>query len=129
MLKGFGILMTAATGGAGTRVGIAACVLILAALLIYTGTRLARRFGKPTTVDAVFLHEAGSVVNTAATDRARMAKEGASIALENHILCFESGENGEELRFSVSGDCRTWPEGKRGKLTYSGKRFIEFKAE
>ena len=129
MLKGFGILMTAATVGAGTWVGIAVCGLILAALLIYAGTRLARRFGKPTTVDAVFLHEAGSVVNTAATDRARMAKEGASIALENHVLCFENGATGEEMRFSVSGDCRTWPEGKQGRLTYSGKRFIGFEAE
>ena len=129
MLKGFVVFMTAATGGAGTWAGIAVCGMILAALLIYGGTRIARLFGKPTTVDAVFLHEAGSVVGPAATDRARMAKEGASIALENHVLCFENGENGEEMRFSVSGDCRTWPEGKRGKLIYSGKRFIGFEAE
>ena len=50
--------------------------------------------------------------------------------LEQHKLNFLDEEKNEEISFLVSYDVpHSWEEGVKGKLTYSGKRFIAFQAE
>ncbi len=109
-------------------------LVLLAAAVAYLVYRLVRRFvldsdRRQVTVRAVFVSHRGSLVNPSVTDRARMAKENTNIGLENHVLVFQVGESGKELRFSFSGELRqVWDEGQEGRLTYSGRRFIRFDA-
>lgn len=109
---------------------IAAAVFAVGAVAYY----LIRRFVLDTderarTVSAVFLTDSGKARIHVATTKASLAHI-SNFVLEEHVLVFRNEENGKELRFPVSGSLNMkLKEQQRGRLTYSGKRFISFELE
>ena len=82
------------------------------------------------TVPAVFLYGEHVYGQVEIQDKGRLAANNTNVMLEQHKLTFLNATNHEEISFMVPYDTVSdWQEGVRGKLTYSGKRFIAFQAE
>lgn len=82
---------------------------------------------KSRTVQAVFLGQRSAVGQTEIVDRQRVAAGNTRVASERFSLAFLNEETGEELRFSVPRPPEhLWNREQRGRLTYSGQRFISF---
>ena len=82
------------------------------------------------TIPAVFLYGEHVYGQVELQDKGRLASNNTQVMLEQHKLNFLDEEKNEEISFLVSYDVpHFWEEGIKGKLTYSGKRFIAFQAE
>lgn len=82
------------------------------------------------TIPAVFLYGEHVYGQVEIQDKGRLASNNTQVMLEQHKLNFLDEEKNEEISFLVSYDVpHSWEEGVKGKLTYSGKRFIAFQAE
>lgn len=82
------------------------------------------------TIPAVFLYGEHVYGQVEIQDKGRLASNNTQVMLEQHKLTFLNATNHEEISFMVPYDTVSdWQEGVRGKLTYSGKRFIAFQAE
>ena len=112
-------------------------VMILAVLVVvaFAVERIVRRLFRDSnrhrvTVPAVFLYGEHVYGQVEIQDKGRLASNNTQVMLEQHKLNFLDEEKNEEISFLVSYDVpHSWEEGVRGKLTYSGKRFIAFQAE
>lgn len=82
------------------------------------------------TIPAVFLYGEHVYGQVEIQDKGWLASNNTQVMLEQHKLNFLDEEKNEEISFLVSYDVpHSWEEGVKGKLTYSGKRFIAFQAE
>ena len=82
------------------------------------------------TIPAVFLYGEHVYGQVEIQDKGRLASNNTQVMLEQHKLNVLDEEKNEEISFLVSYDVpHSWEEGVKGKLTYSGKRFIAFQAE
>ena len=82
------------------------------------------------TIPAVFLYGEHVYGQVEIQDKGRLASNNTQVMLEQHKLNFLDEEKNEEISFLVSYDVpHSWEDGVKGKLTYSGKRFIAFQAE
>ena len=112
-------------------------VMILAVLVVvaFAVERIVRRLFRDSnrhrvTVPAVFLYGEHVYGQVEIQDKGRLAANNTNVMLEQHKLTFLNATNHEEISFMVPYDTVSdWQEGVRGKLTYSGKRFIAFQAE
>ena len=112
-------------------------VMILAVLVVvaFAVERIVRRLFRDSnrhrvTVPAVFLYGEHVYGQVEIQDKGRLAANITNVMLEQHKLTFLNATNHEEISFMVPYDTVSdWQEGVRGKLTYSGKRFIAFQAE
>lgn len=112
-------------------------VMILAVLVVvaFAVERIVRRLFRDSnrhrvTVPAVFLYGEHVYGQVEIQDKGRLASNNTNVMLEQHKLNFLDEEKNEEISFLVSYDVpHSWEEGVKGKLTYSGKRFIAFQAE
>lgn len=112
-------------------------VMILAVLVVvaFAVERIVRRLFRDSdrrrvTVPAVFLYGEHVYGQVEIQDKGRLAANNTNVMLEQHKLNFLDEEKNEEISFLVSYDVpHSWEEGAKGKLTYSGKRFIAFQAE
>ena len=112
-------------------------VMILAVLVVvaFAVERIVRRLLRDSnrhrvTVPAVFLYGEHVYGQVEIQDKGRLAANNTNVMLEQHKLTFLNATNHEEISFMVPYDTVSdWQEGVRGKLTYSGKRFIAFQAE
>ena len=112
-------------------------VMILAVLVVvaFAVERIVRRLFRDSnrhrvTVPAVFLYGEHVYGQVEIQDKGRLAANNTNVMLEQHKLTFLNATNHEEISFMVPYDTvADWQEGVRGKLTYSGKRFIAFQAE
>ena len=112
-------------------------VMILAVLVVvaFAVERIVRRLFRDSnrhrvTVSAVFLYGEHVYGQVEIQDKGRLAANNTNVMLEQHKLTFLNATNHEEISFMVPYDTVSdWQEGVRGKLTYSGKRFIAFQAE
>ena len=112
-------------------------VMILAVLVVvaFAVERIVRRLFRDSnrhrvTVPAVFLYGEHVYGQVEIQDKGRLAANNTNVMLEQHKLTFLNATNHEEISFLVSYDVpHSWEEGIKGKLTYSGKRFIAFQAE
>lgn len=79
------------------------------------------------TIDAIFLRSGGFQGEVRIEDRSRLLGNNTQVALEHWWMVFQNCETGEELRFKVDYNTpHDWKEYQKGKLTYSGKRYIMF---
>ena len=112
-------------------------VMILAVLVVvaFAVERIVRRLFRDSdrrrvTIPAVFLYGEHVYGQVEIQDKGRLAANNTNVMLEQHKLTFLNATNHEEISFVVPYDTVSdWQEGVRGKLTYSGKRFIAFQAE
>lgn len=112
-------------------------VMILAVLVVvaFAVERIVRRLFRDSdrrrvTIPAVFLYGEHVYGQVEIQDKGRLASNNTQVMLEQHKLNFLDEEKNEEISFLVSYDVpHSWEEGVKGKLTYSGKRFIAFQAE
>ena len=112
-------------------------VMILAVLVVvaFAVERIVRRLFRDSnrhrvTVPAGFLYGEHVYGQVEIQDKGRLAANNTNVMLEQHKLTFLNATNHEEISFMVPYDTVSdWQEGVRGKLTYSGKRFIAFQAE
>ena len=112
-------------------------VMILAVLVVvaFAVERIVRRLFRDSnrhrvTVPAVFLYGEHVYGQVEIQDKGRLAANNTNVMLEQHKLTFLNATNHEEISFMVPYDTVSdWQEGVRGKLTYSGNRFIAFQAE
>ena len=101
---------------------------ILLAIVLYRIFRDSDR--RRVTIPAVFLYGEHVYGQVEIQDKGRLASNNTQVMLEQHKLNFLDEEKNEEISFLVSYDVpHSWEEGVKGKLTYSGKRFIAFQAE
>ena len=101
--------------------------ILFTLLIIAVIRRIRGASRRARTVRAVFEGEGGVNGSVDVMDRGRIASGNTSVVIEHRIFTFREQDSGNTLRFTVSQDvpCR-WEEGRTGKLTYAGSRFISF---
>ena len=110
---------------------IALAILALGVIGIFVG-RFLNRFLRDSdrhrvTIPAVFLYKESFFGRVELQDKGRLASNNTNVVMEQHKLTFLDEARNTEITFQVPGDVsHAWEEGTKGKLIYSGKRFIAF---
>lgn len=85
------------------------------------------------TVSATFIHRSELSSNTFSANKPISHRDGHApntFNIQRRVIIFRDDESGKELKFSIPESLNfNCAELKRGKLTYSGDRFISFVLE